>query len=438
MFRKLVFSLFLLFSALLTLDAAGNQFVVVIDAGHGGNDCGAKGLISFEKNLTLRYALAVGQAIERSCPDVRVIYTRKTDVFIPLHERADIANRNKADLFISVHINALAGGRISHGFQSYTLGTGERTGKRGIEENLEVAKRENSVIFMEKDYKTRYKGLENSAEGDILFELIADKNRERSVELSRLMQQEVCKATGRMNGGAHQNNLAVLRLTSMPAVLLELGFITTPDEENYLNTDSALDAYTDGIVNAFKIYKQRYGGAGIDIPYKDNSSNDSASLSAESAEVADDKPVTPRQRTRRSNGNVRQTELQTERKQATDQQSSRKNTAKDNDKKTANKKVADSKPVDKDAPVFKIQIFAGKQNIKAGSPLFKGLEGCESFADGNLRRYTYGASTNYNEIRKKRTEILDKFPDCFIIAMKDGKVVDVNEAIREFLKNKRK
>ena len=434
MFRKIVFSLFLLFSALFTLEAAGRQFVVVIDAGHGGNDCGAKGMISFEKNLTLRYALAVGKAIEENCPDVRVIYTRKTDVFIPLHERADIANRNKADLFISVHINALAGGRISHGFQSYTLGTGEHTGSRGIQENLEVAKRENSVIFMEKDYKMRYKGLENSAEGDIMFELIADKNRERSVELSRLMQREVCKATGRENGGAHQNNLAVLRLTSMPAVLLELGFITTPDEENYLNTDTALDAYTSGIVNAFKIYKQRYGGAGIDIPYKDtgNDTADSVSLSAESAEVAEERPVTPRQRTRRSN--VRQTE----RKQETEQKTTNKATEKANDKKNVSKKVADSKVVDKDAPVFKIQIFAGKQKIKAGSPLFKGLEGCDSFSDGKLLRYTYGASTNYNEIRKQRTAILDKFPECFIIAMKDGKVVDVNEAIREFLKNKRK
>ena len=434
MFRKIVFSLFLLFSALFTLEAAGRQFVVVIDAGHGGNDCGAKGMISFEKNLTLRYALAVGKAIEENCPDVRVIYTRKTDVFIPLHERADIANRNKADLFISVHINALAGGRISHGFQSYTLGTGEHTGSRGIQENLEVAKRENSVIFMEKDYKMRYKGLENSAEGDIMFELIADKNRERSVELSRLMQREVCKATGRENGGAHQNNLAVLRLTSMPAVLLELGFITTPDEENYLNTDSALDAYTSGIVNAFKIYKQRYGGAGIDIPYKDtgNDTADSASLSAESAEVAEERPVTPRQRTRRSN--VRQTE----RKQETEQKTTNKATEKANDKKNVSKKVADSKVVDKNAPVFKIQIFAGKQKIKAGSPLFKGLEGCDSFSDGKLLRYTYGASTNYNEIRKQRMAILDKFPECFIIAMKDGKVVDVNEAIREFLKNKRK
>lgn len=441
MFRKIVFSLFLLFSASFTLRAAGKQFTVVVDAGHGGNDCGAKGLISFEKNLTLRYALAVGNAIEQSCPDVRVVYTRKTDVFIPLHERADIANRNKADLFISVHINALAGGRISHGFQSYTLGTGERTGSRGIQENLEVAKRENSVIFMEKDYKTRYKGLENSAEGDIMFELIADKNRERSVELSRLMQREVCKATGRENGGAHQNNLAVLRLTSMPAVLLELGFITTPDEENYLNTDSALNAYTAGIVRAFKIYKQRYGGTGIDIPYKDT--DDSTSLVDDNAEVADDRPVTQGQRQRTRHSNVRQTEQkqQTDNKSAnkvSDNENDRMATNRKTEKKASDNKVAERKVSETKAPVFKVQIFAGKQKIKAGSPLFKGLDGCESFSDGDLLRYTYGASTNYNEIRRLRSTILDKFPECFIIAMKNGKTVDVNEAIREFLKNKRK
>ena len=434
MVRRTLFTLSFLFLSL-TAALAGRPFTVVIDAGHGGNDAGAKGLISYEKNLTLRYALALGHAIEQSCPDVKVIYTRKTDVFIPLHERADIANRNKADLFMSVHINALAGGKISHGFQSYTLGTGERTGTRGIQENLEVAKRENSVIFMEKDYKTRYKGLENSAEGDIMFELIADKNRERSVELSRILQREVCKATGRENGGAHQNNLAVLRLTSMPAVLLELGFITTPDEENYLNTDSALDAYTTGIVKAFKIYKQRYGGTGVDIPYKD--SDDSASLSGDNAEVADDKPVTPRQRTRRST--VQKAEQKTESTRSTTQKATRDEVAK---KEVTKKKIAEKKSdkdvADKNAPVFKVQIFAGKQKIKAGSPLFKGLEGCDSFTDGSLLRYTYGASTNYNEIRKLRTTILDKFPECFIIAMKDGKVMDVNEAIREFLKNKRK
>lgn len=429
--HKLLFILSFLFLSL-TSALAARPFTVVIDAGHGGNDAGAKGMISYEKNLTLRYALALGQAIEQSCPDVKVIYTRKTDVFIPLHERADIANRNKADLFMSVHINALAGGKISHGFQSYTLGTGEHTGSRGIQENLEVAKRENSVIFMEKDYKTRYKGLENSAEGDIMFELIADKNRERSVELSRILQREVCKATGRENGGAHQNNLAVLRLTSMPAVLLELGFITTPDEENYLNTDSALDAYTTGIVRAFKIYKQRYGGAGIDIPYKD--SDDSSSLAGDNAEVADDKPVTKKERTR-CRTTVQQTEQKPESMRSSAPQTKREDVTK---KKVAEKKAAEKNIVDKNAPVFKVQIFAGKQKLNAKSPLFKGLEGCDSFTDGSLLRYTYGASTNYNEIRRLRTSILDKFPECFIIAMKDGKVVDVNEAIREFLKNKKK
>ena len=421
MSRRSLLTLGFLLLCSLTLCAASRQFTVVIDAGHGGNDCGAKGLISYEKNLTLRYALALGSAIEKNFDDVRVVYTRRTDVFIPLHERADIANRNKADLFLSVHINALAGGRISHGFQSYTLGTGERTGSKGLQENLEVAKRENSVIFLEKDYKTRYKGLENSAEGDIMFELIADKNRERSVELSRILQTEVCRATGRVNGGAHQNNLAVLRLTSRPAVLLELGFITTPDEENYLNTDSALDAYTRGIVSAFRIYKRRYGSMGTEIPYDDNADDDSSSYMSANIAASDDGG--------RSTRNARRTvESRRENTQAQKQQPAKEET----------KKAGSTRQADKNAPTFKIQIFAGKQKINDGSPLFKGLKGCESFMDGSMLRYTYGASTNYNEIKRLRGTIIDKFPDCFIIAMKNGKAVDVNEAIREFIGNKGK
>lgn len=421
MFHKSFLTLCLLALASLALNAAPRQFTVVIDAGHGGNDSGAKGLISYEKNLTLRYALAVGNAIEKSFDDVRVVYTRRTDVFLPLHERADIANHIKADLFMSVHINALAGGKISRGFQSYTLGNGERTGTKGIQENLEVAKRENSVIFLEKDYKTRYKGLENSAEGDIMFELIADKNRERSVELSRLLQTEVCRATGRENGGAHQNNLAVLRLTSMPAVLLELGFITTPDEETYLNTDAALDAFTSGIVNAFRIYKQRNGTVGTEIPFNDNADDgSSAYVSANIAAADNDAKATraTRQTTERKRENV---------------QDQKKQMAREESKKT--ERVSKT---DKNAPIFKIQIFAGKQKLNDGSPLFKGLKNCESFTEGDKLRYTYGASANYNEIKKLRATILDKFPDCFIIAMKNGKVMDVNMAIKEFLENKKK
>lgn len=265
---KKSFALFAFLFMVVLSAFADTRFTLVIDAGHGGHDFGAPGAVSNEKDLTLKYALAFGALVEKNCPDVKVIYTRKKDVFLPLHQRADIANDAKADLFVSVHINALDGNHSAMGFQSYTLGRGNRTGDRGLKQNLEVAKRENSVIFLEKDYKKQYRGLDlNSAEGDIMFEFIADNNRARSVDLSRMMQREVCKTAGRKNGGAHQNNLAVLRLTSMPAILLELGFISTPAEENYLNSRAGLDAISKGIYNAFIQYKQKYDTS-IDVPYR--------------------------------------------------------------------------------------------------------------------------------------------------------------------------
>ena len=434
MLRKFVFVLTVLLSTVLSAFGADQRFVLVIDAGHGGHDCGAKGAISYEKNLTLRYALAFGKAVQQNCPDVKVIFTRTSDVFLPLHERADIANRNKADLFMSFHINALEGGRISHGFQSYTLGTGERTGSKGLRENVEVAKRENSVIFLEKDYATRYRGLENSAESDIMFEFIADKNRERSVDFSRLLQREVCKATGRVNGGPHQNNLAVLRLTSMPAILLELGFITTPDEETYLNTDSALDAYTQGILKAFVAYKKKYGGADINIPFRDNDDDDDTPLKGTPAQVSasddddDDRPVRKVTTTRR-----RSQKPQAKLGDSTDKPDS------DSKKVAPKRQISSSQPkVVTSKPVFKVQIFSSKVKVKDGSSQFKGLKGCESYEEGSYTKYTYGASNNYNEIYRLRKELIEKFPTAFIVAFKDGKKMDVNEGIKEFLANKKK
>lgn len=434
MLRKYVFVLTVLLTTVLSAFGADQRFVLVIDAGHGGHDSGAKGAISYEKNLTLRYALAFGKAVQQNCPDVKVIFTRTSDVFLPLHERADIANRNKADLFMSFHINALEGGRISHGFQSYTLGTGERTGSKGLRENVEVAKRENSVIFLEKDYATRYRGLENSAESDIMFEFIADKNRERSVDFSRLLQREVCKATGRVNGGPHQNNLAVLRLTSMPAILLELGFITTPDEETYLNTDSALDAYTQGILNAFVAYKKKYGGADINIPFRDNDDDDDTPLKGTPAQVSasddddDDRPVRKVTTTRR-----RSQKPQAKQGDSTDKPDS------DSKKVAPKRQTSSSQPkVVTSKPVFKVQIFSSKVKVKDGSSQFKGLKGCESYEEGSYTKYTYGASNNYNEIYRLRKELIEKFPTAFIVAFKDGKKMDVNEGIKEFLANKKK
>lgn len=300
MLKRILLIIPLFFFFALVATSAASRFTLVVDAGHGGNDFGAPGAVSNEKDLTLKYALAFGRFVESHCPDVRVIYTRKTDVFIPLHERADIANRNKADLFISIHINAVDGSHTAHGFQSYTLGRGERSGDRGIRENLDVAKRENSVIFLEKDYQKKYSGLDmNSAEGDIMFEFIADNNRQRSVELSRLMQHSVCRATGRQDGGSHQNNLAVLRLTSMPAILLELGFISTPDEEQFMNSDSAVDLYTKGIYNAFITYKNKYDTQST-LPYQNN-------VIEVSAPVNDNNDYQPVIDDRRSNRSTRAT-----------------------------------------------------------------------------------------------------------------------------------
>ena len=253
-----------------TVNGAQNKpFTLVIDAGHGGHDAGALGAVSKEKNLTLKFALAFGRMVENNCPDVKVIYTRKTDRFVELYRRAEIANQNKADLFISVHINALPKGRVARGFQTYTLGTSKRTGKNtGVTQNLEVAKRENSVILLEKDYQQTYQGYDpNSPESNIMFEFIQDKNMENSVELAKYMQRYVCKATGRQDMGAQQDNLAVLRLSSMPGCLVELGFITTRDEEQYMVSSAAETAYATGLFNAFMAYKKKYDKNST-IPYR--------------------------------------------------------------------------------------------------------------------------------------------------------------------------
>ena len=170
--------MFVSFSAAAT--AAGKRFTLVIDAGHGGHDVGAKGDFSYEKNINLNVALAFGRYVERNCPDVKVVYTRKTDVFIPLHRRASIANKNKADVFISIHTNALPRGHIARGLETYTMGM------RRSDEKLSAAKRENSVIMIEKDYKEHYEGYDpNSPESTIMFEFMHDKNMSRSVVLAQ-------------------------------------------------------------------------------------------------------------------------------------------------------------------------------------------------------------------------------------------------------------
>ncbi|MDD7440448.1 N-acetylmuramoyl-L-alanine amidase [Prevotellamassilia timonensis] len=241
-------------------DVEKRNFTLVIDAGHGGHDAGAIGAYSKEKDINLKVALAFGRLVENNCPDVKVVYTRKTDVFIPLQRRADIANNNKADLFVSVHTNALPAGRQAYGSETYTLGMARANA------NLAVAKRENSVITLESDYKSTYQGFDpNKAESYVIFEFMQDKFMKQSVDLATCIQRQYASA-GRPNKGVHQAGFLVLRNTSMPSVLTELGFITTPSEEAYLNSQQGVTELSRSIYNGFLAYRRMHQRGVNDIP----------------------------------------------------------------------------------------------------------------------------------------------------------------------------
>ena len=408
---------------LMTSLAANKRFTLVIDPGHGGHDAGALGAISKEKNINLAVALRFGKYVEQNLPEVRVIYTRKTDVFIPLNERANIANRANADLFISVHTNALPAGKIARGFETYTLGM------HRAKDNLDVAMRENSVISMEKDYQQRYQGFDpRSSESYIIFEFIQGKNMERSVELARMIQRGVCDGANRPDKGVHQAGFLVLRETSMPGCLIELGFITTPDEERLLNNDSRVDDIARGIYEAFAKYKNKYDRS-VSVPYRAKDSED-----VNLPKIVPDQEPAPKTR-------VVTRGKQPKREEATPEQPKREvKEVKKLDPKREMKKTETKKEVKKaeiaDAPVFKLQIFVGSRNLRKGDAHFKGETDYDSFQEGNLVKYTLGASTNYNEIYRLRKEKLDKFPEAFIIAFKNGQKYDVNQAIREFKQNR--
>ena len=503
--------------------AASKSFTLVIDAGHGGHDSGAKGAMSYEKNINLKVALAFGKYVERNCPDVKVVYTRKTDVFVPLYQRAEIANRNKANLFVSVHTNALPKGRISRGFETYTLGDGR---SHGTKTNLDVAKRENSVIFMEKDYKQHYVGYDpNSPESNIMFEFVQDHNMQQSVAFAKLLQQNVCSLAGRVNKGVHQDNFAVLRLTSMPACLIELGFITTPDEEQALNNPAVVDKIARGIYNAFADYKNRQAG-GLTVPFKaeaeklpaeDQPMPTAVEQPAEQTleqpgEQAQKQPKELKEQKKQEQPEVQaRQQPKVQAKQQAKQQASRQSKAPVNDlpmthdgiivfdegpvrrmetqaeaaavvkefapdAKLDNKVEAKAKPeaqvkpetkaeskaeaqpeskpaakpeskpaakndnaaMNSSQPVFKVQIMVCHNKLKEGDRQLKGLKGCDYYQENGDWKCTYGASNNYNEIARMRKQILDLFPSCFIIAFKNGEKMNVNQAIKEFMQNKKR
>jgi len=413
-----------------SMEAANKRFTLVIDAGHGGKDYGAMGKITNEKSINLKVALAFGRMVERRCPDVKVIYTRKSDVFLTLYRRAEIANQNKADVFISIHTNALAGGHVARGVQTFALGRGRVTGnKRGILENLDVAKRENSVILLEKDYKKTYRGFDpNSPESNIMFEFIQDNNMEQSVELAKMLQRRICSATGRQNMGTHQDNLAVLRLSSMPGCLVELGFITTADEERFMNNSDNVEKYAKGLFQAFTEYKKKHS-PDIVVPYK-----------AEQQKEIVIPQIVPQKEKAESKQEKERVETEQPKEETAEQPQPKPQSVQQESEAPAQQEEPATTEENKEEvkPIFKVQILTSDRRLRPTDQRLKGVSYVDYYEESNLYKYTVGASTDYQEIYQLRKKILGKFPQAFIIAFKNSAKMNVNEAIKEYKANKAK
>ncbi|MCD7848302.1 MAG: N-acetylmuramoyl-L-alanine amidase [Parabacteroides sp.] len=383
-----------LFFVLPVSQAKEKTFTVVIDAGHGGKDPGARGTVINEKAINLAVALRLGSLISEKHNDVKVIYTRKTDVFIELDERANIANRNKADLFISIHTNAVKRGSSVSGTETYTLGLARS------DENLEVAMRENSAILLEDNYLQKYEGFDpKSSESYIIFEFMQNKHMEQSISLASEVQKCFTSAK-RNNRGVRQAGFLVLRKTSMPSILVELGYISNPAEERFMKTKEGQNKLAAAIYNAFTKYKWEY-----DRKRGALANNAGA---APILEVTDDNesitaPPGSEEYIRQKN-------------KAEETKSARQSKPVAPQTQTANS-------VKKGQTIYKIQILTSDKKLSPGSKLFKGYKNVDYFVENGIYKYTYGETTSFDSIRKLRRQVAKDFKDAFIVAFKDGKKV---------------
>lgn len=339
-----------------SLTAQSKSFTVVIDPGHGGRDPGALGLTSKEKDIVLSVGLKLGKLIEDNHPDVKVIYTRDKDVFVPLNQRATIANKAHADLFISLHCNALDRRKTSpQGVETFVLGLHRSN------DNLDVAKAENAVIMYEDDYSVKYEGFNpNEPESYIIFEFMANEFLDQSVQLASLVQNQLVSNSKRVNRNVRQAGFLVLREVAMPSVLVELGYISNKQEENYLKSSSGQTSLANSIYNGFREYKREHDKKSFVFSNRNLGTPDSRS------------------------GGVVQSIGGIE---------------------------------------YRIQIFASVNKLENGAPEFKGLGPVDFYKDGNLYKYTYGKTNNPNDLKNELRDVKKKFKDAFIIELENGKRV---------------
>lgn len=385
----LVFCFSLAFSA--NTHAKENSFVVVIDPGHGGRHPGAIGKKVKEKDINLAVALRTGEFIQKAHPDVKVIYTRKKDVFVALHERANIANKAKANLFISIHCNASTKKNVK-GAEVYTFGISNS------KENQEVVRRENSAILLEENYEQNYDGFDPySPESYILFEFLQNKFTEQSVNFASLVQKELVKTAKRKDRGVKPGEYLVLQNAGMPRVLIELDFITNPEIENYLANAKTQETLSRCICNAFTDYKKEY----------DRKQATHNLVSIEEVPTKETpKQETPLKETPKQEVLPKETPKQEVLPKETPKQETPPKT-----------NIAEEKP--RQGKVYKIQIMASTKKLKEKDPRLKGHK-ADYYFEKNLYKYTVGESSDKNEIQALISKVRKDFKDAFIITFENG------------------
>ena len=369
MTRKFLF----LLTLLITLPLATYAFTVVLDAGHGGQDAGAVGSFSKEKNINLRYTLALGDLIQKNHPDVKVIYTRNKDVFVNLNERARIANKAKADLFISIHTNA-SKNKSANGMETFTLGVSRS------KENMEVAMLENSVILLEDDYEKKYEGFDpNSTDSYIMFEFMKDQYMDRSVTCADLIQTNMIKASKRNDRGVRQAGFLVLRATSMPSVLIELGFISNKEEEKFLNDSHNQAKVCKAIYQAFANYKH-------DIDKR----NGKAEVEGQKSKVESQKAEANEPSTSEASTN------------------------------SATKTESPNNQITESPTEYYWQVLVSKNNYALNNPIFKGVNIGNVIHENNVYKYLVGPEDSNEAINSYKEYIKKHFPDAFIVVYQNG------------------
>lgn len=373
-------SLFLILIVFAASYAQGNsKFRVVLDAGHGGKDFGAIYHGFIEKHIALDVVLKVGKILEKQS-DVQVIYTRKTDVFIELNDRPNIANKADANLFVSIHCNGETK-KTAFGTETFVIGPTKNASQ------LEVAKKENDVIYLEENYKVKYEGYDpNKPESLIKMQLMQEELVSQSIGVARKVQNNFTDVLERKDRGVKQAPFLVLHKTAMPSILIELGFLSYKPEGEYLNSEKGKDDLAEAIAKAIIEYKKEVFVPGT-IDYKEP--------------VAEKEPAKPAVK----------------------------------DTKPA---VKDTKPAEtaaaakKDDIVFKVQIAAGSKDMETTPSNFKGLSDISKIKEASTMKYFYGNTPDYNKAKSLLQEAKAKgFTGAFVVAFEGGKKITVQEALKK-------